>query len=438
MRVSERRREERLPRGRARRARGQRFPAEGTQRTSFASRNVHSLHATCTNILALYKPATRESSASPSVPLPQTCQRAVVERVACHGRVLRASRASQRMTAAAGFVTVAALARNPHRADVRAATTRWLSTLAASEWLRHSTEGYCATTEAAGPDFSAKDCRTGHNGGSVLPPEVVERGWLAAATECVSRCAGCERCRFISVSLKERDCRPADSRSYFATISHPASRAPAARDACSLVRSRCNPRLASAPRPSAHPTSPVSCRDVSWYHACDQDQLRRDVSSFRSGGVLGNASAQEWGALGERIASHPGTERDELDRLQTSANSGKAVLETVPAPVPPPATLFLGVISGDVKRRRCPAPTLPCARRASHTAPSPSRTLTPSPSPSPSASPAPLQTLAPLPVRRATDHPMHVGARAVAARVCRDADLPRRAAAAGPLGGRRA
>ena len=85
--------------------------------------------------------------------------------------------------------------------------------------------------------------------------------------------------------------------------------------------------------------------------------------------MLGNASAQEWGALGERIASHPGTERDELDRLQTSANSGKAVLETVPAPVPPPATLFLGVISGDVKRRRCPAPTLPCARRTSHTAP---------------------------------------------------------------------
>ena len=85
--------------------------------------------------------------------------------------------------------------------------------------------------------------------------------------------------------------------------------------------------------------------------------------------MLGNASAQEWGALGERIASHPGTERDELDRLQTSANAGKAVLETVPAPVPPPATLFLGVISGDVKRRRSPAPTLPCARRASHTAP---------------------------------------------------------------------
>ena len=65
--------------------------------------------------------------------------------------------------------------------------------------------------------------------------------------------------------------------------------------------------------------------------------------------MLGNASAQEWGALGERVASHPGTERDELDRLQASANAGTAVLQTVPAPVPPPATLFLGVISGDVK-----------------------------------------------------------------------------------------
>ena len=77
----------------------------------------------------------------------RTCERAVVERVA-RKRLERAGIA--RMTAAAGFVTVAALARNPHRADVRAATTRWLSTLAASEWLRHSTEGYCATTEAAG------------------------------------------------------------------------------------------------------------------------------------------------------------------------------------------------------------------------------------------------------------------------------------------------
>ena len=171
--------------------------------------------------------------------------------VARHASVLQASRALRRMTAAAGFVTVAALARNPHRADVRAATTRWLSTLAASEWLRHSTEGYCATTEAAGPDFSAKDCRTGHNGGSVLPPEVVERGWLAAATECVSRCAGCERCRFISVSLKERDCRPADLRSYFASISHPVSRSPAARD-----RSHCL-------QPSSQPLHPSSCLRLS-------------------------------------------------------------------------------------------------------------------------------------------------------------------------------
>lgn len=119
------------------------------------------------------------------------------------------------------------LARNQQRADARAGqaahrdggdagTPRWLSTLAASEWLRHSAAGYCATTEEAGPRLSAKACRTGDKGGSLLPPEVVERGWLAAATECVSRCAGCERCRFISISLKQRDCRPAALRSYFA------------------------------------------------------------------------------------------------------------------------------------------------------------------------------------------------------------------------------
>ena len=114
---------------------------------------------------------------------------------------------------------VTRLARNQQRAEAKARqaahhdgddarTPRWLSTLAASEWLRHSTEGYCATTEEAGMRFSAKGCRTGHKGGSILPEDVVKRGWLAAATECVSRCAGCERCRFISVSLKQSDCRP--------------------------------------------------------------------------------------------------------------------------------------------------------------------------------------------------------------------------------------
>jgi hypothetical protein len=49
----------------------------------------------------------------------------------------------------------------------------------------------------------------------------------------------------------------------------------------------------------------------------------------------------------------------------------------------------------------------------------------------------PLQTLQPLPVRRATDHSMHLGARALTARACCDADLLHRAEAAGPLGGRR-
>ena len=94
--------------------------------------------------------------------------------------------------------------------------------------------------------------------------------------------------------------------------------------------------------------------------------------------MLGNASAQEWGALGERIASHPNTERDELDRLQLRANAGQAVLERVPSPVPPPATLFLGIISGDVKRLRRLAPTLACApprRRPALRCPTPLQTV---------------------------------------------------------------
>ena len=282
--------------------------------------------------------------------------------------------ATRRDTTATMLASPVMLARNQQRADAidggGAATPRWLSTLAASEWLRHSSEGYCASTEETGRHFSAKACRTGHKGGSRLPLEVVKRGWLAAATECVSRCAGCERCRFISISLKDRDCRPADLCSYVAAISQLVSRSSAAsvRSYCSqLVRSLSY--TPSRTRLSAV-CSPVPCRDNSWFNACDQHRLQLDVSSFRSGSVLGNASAQEWGALGERIAAHSNTERDELDRLQLRANQGEAVLERVPTPVPPPATLFLGVISGDVKRRRRPAPTPPCARHAAlpHTA----------------------------------------------------------------------
>ena len=184
-----------------------------------------------------------------------------------------------------------------------------------------------------------------------------------------------------------------------------------------------SPRLVHTSRPSAHPASPVPYRDDSWFNACDQHRLRLDVSSFRSGSVLGNASAQEWGALGERIASHPNTERDELDRLQLRANAGQAVLARVPTPVPPPATLFFGIISGDVKRRRRLAPTPPSARHAA------ARRC---------AAPRRCRPLQPLPVRRATDHSVHLGARAATARACRDADLPHRAEAAGPLGGGRA
>jgi hypothetical protein len=110
--------------------------------------------------------------------------------------------ATRRDTTATMLASPVMLARNQQRADAidggGAATPRWLSTLAASEWLRHSSEGYCASTEEAGRRFSAKACRTGHKGGSRLPLEVVKRGWLAAATECVSRCAGCERCRFVA------------------------------------------------------------------------------------------------------------------------------------------------------------------------------------------------------------------------------------------------
>lgn len=54
------------------------------------------------------------------------------------------------------------------------------------------------------------------------------------------------------------------------------------------------------------------------------------------------------------VAAHAGKQHDVLDRLQQRANSGGAQLRRVPVPTPlaPKGSLFLGLISGDVRRRR--------------------------------------------------------------------------------------
>jgi hypothetical protein len=82
--------------------------------------------------------------------------------------------------------------------------------------------GYCAVTRG-GPS----DCAAGSMGSWRLSAEARKRWRLdAALAECVARCRGCERCRYISVSARHGDC--------------------------------------------------------SWTHECDLDGLKRDVAGFKS------------------------------------------------------------------------------------------------------------------------------------------------------------
>ena len=83
-------------------------------------------------------------------------------------------------------------------------------------------KGYCATTSGAG------NCSTDAMGSWPIDKKRPLRDSLRAATEwCLAQCAGCARCRFVSVSARWSDC--------------------------------------------------------SWFERCSLDGLHRDVLSFRSG-----------------------------------------------------------------------------------------------------------------------------------------------------------
>lgn len=66
-------------------------------------------------------------------------------------------------------------------------------------WMDKAAHGYCETTLSAG------DCANGVKGRwSLHANETVN--WNAAATRCLSMCASCARCRYISVSMQHADC----------------------------------------------------------------------------------------------------------------------------------------------------------------------------------------------------------------------------------------
>ena len=70
----------------------------------------------------------------------------------------------------------------------------------ATAWLSRSAEGYCAVTTGPG------DCSHDVKGSWTLHPHEVGDGWLGAVRACLKRCAGCERCNSVSLSVRYADC----------------------------------------------------------------------------------------------------------------------------------------------------------------------------------------------------------------------------------------
>jgi len=66
-------------------------------------------------------------------------------------------------------------------------------------WLAEASPGYCDKTVKAG------DCRAGSKGMlDLLPHEAMS--WVGAAEACMRRCHRCERCHYVSLSIKWQDC----------------------------------------------------------------------------------------------------------------------------------------------------------------------------------------------------------------------------------------
>ena len=67
-----------------------------------------------------------------------------------------------------------------------------------STWLTQSRLGVCGVTTAR----EAGNCAEGGKGSWVLP----QKTWRPAILWCLDRCSQCQRCKFVSISLSEKDC----------------------------------------------------------------------------------------------------------------------------------------------------------------------------------------------------------------------------------------
>lgn len=77
----------------------------------------------------------------------------------------------------------------------------------AAAWLQSSADGYCAETST-----DSSDCTKDDKGAWPMPKRLTtalqaeQAPWVGAAQWCLARCARCQRCEFVSLSLKYREC----------------------------------------------------------------------------------------------------------------------------------------------------------------------------------------------------------------------------------------
>ena len=76
-----------------------------------------------------------------------------------------------------------------------------LSLKSASAWLETAGVGTCGTTPPA-----SGDCQRGTKGSFTGFAQQMGHRWRAATLACLQMCNGCARCRYVSISLKWRDC----------------------------------------------------------------------------------------------------------------------------------------------------------------------------------------------------------------------------------------
>lgn len=73
--------------------------------------------------------------------------------------------------------------------------------LGVSEWINNAKPGFCGLTDVRQPN----KCRSGSKGAWTLSQEAFS-SQRKAVRVCLAMCAECERCRFITVSVKDADC----------------------------------------------------------------------------------------------------------------------------------------------------------------------------------------------------------------------------------------